>query len=194
MAAAGAKGQRTSGSRHKPTAVPGPERPARRARKARGTGRKQEVGGPPASPCSVAARFPVEAAPELCDYRKPCPIRHCAMWNTARPTPRSKVVSPLRKGEPLEVRRIAPEDGCASDMLVLSAGRAEAWQFPCRNWSPSARTNQPSRPSAMALLGRARLLLLKSGSPILNYAAGSTPPAGRTSAFSVRTVFRFLQG
>ncbi len=31
----------------------------------------------------------------------------------------SKVVSPLRKGEIAEVRRLAPEDACASDMLVL---------------------------------------------------------------------------
>jgi len=31
----------------------------------------------------------------------------------------SKVVSPLRKGETVEVRRMAPEDACAGDMLVL---------------------------------------------------------------------------
>jgi hypothetical protein len=31
----------------------------------------------------------------------------------------SKVVSPLRKGESVEVRRMAPEDACTSDMLVL---------------------------------------------------------------------------
>ena len=31
----------------------------------------------------------------------------------------AKVVSPLRKGETVEVRRMAPEDACASDMLVL---------------------------------------------------------------------------
>jgi hypothetical protein len=31
----------------------------------------------------------------------------------------AKVVSPLRKGEIVEVRRLAPEDVCASDMLVL---------------------------------------------------------------------------
>ena len=32
---------------------------------------------------------------------------------------RSKVVSPLRKGETVEVRSLAPEDSCAHDMLVL---------------------------------------------------------------------------
>jgi hypothetical protein len=31
----------------------------------------------------------------------------------------SKVVSPLRKGETVEVRRLAPEDACSKDMLVL---------------------------------------------------------------------------
>jgi Calcium binding len=31
----------------------------------------------------------------------------------------SKVVSPLRKGETVEVRRMAPEDSCSNDMLVL---------------------------------------------------------------------------
>ena len=31
----------------------------------------------------------------------------------------SKTTSPLRKGEIVEVRRLAPEDACTSDMLVL---------------------------------------------------------------------------
>ena len=31
----------------------------------------------------------------------------------------AKVVSPLRKGEAIEVRSMAPEDACQSDMLVL---------------------------------------------------------------------------
>jgi len=31
----------------------------------------------------------------------------------------SKVVSPLRKGETVEVRGLVPEDSCAHDMLVL---------------------------------------------------------------------------
>ena len=30
-----------------------------------------------------------------------------------------KVVSPLRKGETVEVQRMAPEDACSADMLVL---------------------------------------------------------------------------
>src|SRR5215470_17496986 len=31
----------------------------------------------------------------------------------------AKVVSPLRKGETVEVRRMAPEDACSAEMLVL---------------------------------------------------------------------------
>lgn len=31
----------------------------------------------------------------------------------------SKMVSPLRKGETVEVRRMAPEDACSRDLLVL---------------------------------------------------------------------------
>jgi len=31
----------------------------------------------------------------------------------------AKVISPLRKGETVEVRRMAPEGACSSDMLVL---------------------------------------------------------------------------
>lgn len=31
----------------------------------------------------------------------------------------AKVVSPLRKGESVEVRRLAPEENCTTDMLVL---------------------------------------------------------------------------
>jgi hypothetical protein len=32
---------------------------------------------------------------------------------------RAKAISPLLKGETVEVRRSAPEDACASDMFVL---------------------------------------------------------------------------
>ena len=31
----------------------------------------------------------------------------------------AKIVSPLRKGEAVEVQRMAPEDACSADMLVL---------------------------------------------------------------------------
>ncbi len=31
----------------------------------------------------------------------------------------AKIISPLKKGESVEVQRMAPEDACAADMLVL---------------------------------------------------------------------------
>ena len=38
----------------------------------------------------------------------------------------TRTVSPLRKGETVEVRRMAPEEACSSDMLVLvSLARSE---------------------------------------------------------------------
>jgi Calcium binding len=51
----------------------------------------------------------------------------------------SKVISPLRKGETVEVRGLAPEDSCAHDMLVLirwhdrnavAGHRLGAWVLP----------------------------------------------------------------
>ena len=43
----------------------------------------------------------------------------------------SMVVPPLRKGETVELRRMAPEEANAGDMLT--AGRAAIWQLPCLN-------------------------------------------------------------
>ncbi len=41
----------------------------------------------------------------------------------------ANLVSPLKKGETIEVRRLAPEDACSTDMLVLDrAGRAGTWR------------------------------------------------------------------
>jgi hypothetical protein len=42
----------------------------------------------------------------------------------------SKVVSPLRKGEIVEVRRLAPEDSCASDIHVLIRWQARNMAVP----------------------------------------------------------------
>ncbi|MCU1338239.1 MAG: calcium-binding protein [Bryobacterales bacterium] len=42
----------------------------------------------------------------------------------------SKVVSPLRKGETVEVRRMAPEDSCSSDMLVLIRWQSRTMAVP----------------------------------------------------------------
>jgi len=42
----------------------------------------------------------------------------------------SKMVSPLRKGETIEVRRMAPEDACSTDMLVLIRWQARSLAVP----------------------------------------------------------------
>src|SRR5271157_5726580 len=42
----------------------------------------------------------------------------------------SKVVSPLRKGEIVEIRRMAPEDSCSNDMLVLIRGQGRNMAVP----------------------------------------------------------------
>jgi hypothetical protein len=48
----------------------------------------------------------------------------------------AKVVSPLRKGETVEVVRMAPDDACEHDMFVLVRGRAERWPSPSLNSPP----------------------------------------------------------
>jgi hypothetical protein len=42
----------------------------------------------------------------------------------------SKVTSPLRKGETVEVRRMAPEDACSTDMFVLIRWQARSLAVP----------------------------------------------------------------
>lgn len=41
-----------------------------------------------------------------------------------------KLVSPLKKGEVVEVRRLAPEDACLSDMLVLIRWQGRSMAVP----------------------------------------------------------------
>lgn len=48
----------------------------------------------------------------------------------------SKVVSPLKKGEPVEVKRMAPEDACASDMLVLIRWQGRNMAVPLSQLTP----------------------------------------------------------
>ncbi len=48
----------------------------------------------------------------------------------------AKVVSPLRKGETVEVRRMAPEDACSSDMLVLITWHGRNVAIPLSQLTP----------------------------------------------------------
>ena len=48
----------------------------------------------------------------------------------------AKVVSPLRKGETVEVRRLAPEDACSRDMLVLITWHSRNVAIPLSQLTP----------------------------------------------------------
>ena len=48
----------------------------------------------------------------------------------------AKVVSPLRKGETVEVRRLAPEDACSSDMLVFIRWQGRNMAAPLSQLAP----------------------------------------------------------
>src|ERR1700677_3667356 len=58
----------------------------------------------------------------------------------------AKVVSPLRKGETVEVQRMAPEDAC-------SAGTVGLGPFPFHNWFPLTPPHPPQRPLATGFTG-----------------------------------------
>jgi Calcium binding len=65
----------------------------------------------------------------------------------------AKVVSPLLKGETVEVQGMAPEEACSADMLVLIRGKAGAWRFPCLNYYPSRGTKRLTKPSRTGTIG-----------------------------------------
>ena len=48
----------------------------------------------------------------------------------------AKVISPLRKGETVEVRRMAPEDACSSDMFVLIRWKGRNVAIPLSQLTP----------------------------------------------------------
>jgi len=65
----------------------------------------------------------------------------------------AKVLSPLRKGETVEVVRMAPDDACSHDMLVLVRWQVERWPSRSLNSPPSVQTNQPPKPSVTGITG-----------------------------------------
>jgi hypothetical protein len=77
----------------------------------------------------------------------------------------AKVISPLRKGETVDVRGLAAEDACASDMLVQIRWQGGRWPFLSRNWPPSIRTNQPRKLSATGITGSRRAAFSEFMSP-----------------------------
>jgi len=65
----------------------------------------------------------------------------------------AKVVSPLRKGEVVDIRRLAPEDACTSDMLVLIRWQGRNLAVLSLNWLLWMRTSRPLKPSATGITG-----------------------------------------
>src|SRR5262249_12564882 len=60
----------------------------------------------------------------------------------------ANAVSPLRKGETVEVLRMAAEGACDHDMLVQIRWQKRKMPFLFPNSKPSIRTNPPRKPSA----------------------------------------------
>jgi hypothetical protein len=73
----------------------------------------------------------------------------------------AKVVSPLRKGETVEVLRMAPEDACSADMLVLIRWHGRTMAVPLSQLVAI----DPDQSARLALLGGAGLLLLNHAVP-----------------------------
>jgi Calcium binding len=65
----------------------------------------------------------------------------------------TKVVSPLRKGETVEVRGLAPEDACAIDILVQIRWQGRKIAVPLSQLAAIAQANQPRKPSAIGITG-----------------------------------------
>ena len=83
----------------------------------------------------------------------------------------AKVVSPLRKGEPVEVQRMAPEDACSADMLVLIRWHGRTMAVPCHNWLPLIPTHPLPRPLATGITGWRRATASEPRPPV-----GTTQP------------------
>jgi hypothetical protein len=83
----------------------------------------------------------------------------------------SKVVSPLRKGETVEVRRMAPEDACTGEMLVLIRWQSRILAVPLSQLAAidvDESTSEAYR--RLALLAGSRLPFLKDGRRLKTYA------------------------
>src|ERR1700758_3619129 len=71
----------------------------------------------------------------------------------------AKAVSPLLKGETVEVQGMAPEDACSADMLVLIRWQGRSMAVPLSQLLP-IKGNKATKRShrGLALLGGTRLL------------------------------------
>lgn len=65
----------------------------------------------------------------------------------------TKAVSPLRKGETAEVQRMAPEDTCSADMLVLIRWQSRTMAVPLSQLAGLMWTIQPPKSSPTGITG-----------------------------------------
>jgi hypothetical protein len=72
-----------------------------------------------------------------------------------------KVISPLRRGESVDVLGLAPEDTCSSDMLVLIQWQGRNMAIPLSQLTainpPLTRMNQPAKLSKTGITGWRRV-------------------------------------
>ena len=64
----------------------------------------------------------------------------------------AKAVSPLLKGETVEVQGMAPEEACASDMVVLIKWQGRTMGVPLSQLQ-AVKANQPTNPSLTGITG-----------------------------------------
>ena len=91
----------------------------------------------------------------------------------------AKVVSPLLKGETVEVQGMAPGDACSADMLVLIRWQDRSMAVPLSQPLLSRGTKRLTKPSPTGITGSPRLLLL-------TYAYPPKSHAGFTSFCQIR--------
>jgi Calcium binding len=82
----------------------------------------------------------------------------------------SRVVSPLKKGETVEVLRLAPEDACSGDMLVLIRWHDRKVAIPLSQLT-AIDENESADQALADWMGSARLPILNLSGPNLSYAA-----------------------
>jgi len=70
----------------------------------------------------------------------------------------SKITSPLKKGQDVEVMRMAPDEAFTSDILVMVRWRGGNSPFRWHNSPPLPPTNQPKRQSATGIIGCRRAI------------------------------------
>ena len=104
----------------------------------------------------------------------------------------SRVVSPLKKGETVEVLRLAPEDACSGDMLVLIRWHDRKVAIPLSQLT-AIDENESADQALADWMGSARLPILNLSGPNLSYAAlpkghGLTPSASSRPAAGQGTI------